>query len=175
MDEQATNDRHCVHSQLAAHGCDVIHLHNLTGDQEQDTDRGVPEGSTESEYIIEMTTLHSIDPSRYLPHDYGDQLHDGFIETVEEVLEGQPLVPHAPDDQTEAHREDHQAESIDSIHRPWHWDQLLPGHLLATIECEDGIIHCHLHTDYSLGIVRLELEKKKKKDDGLNCDYCLRQ
>lgn len=33
MDQQATNDSDCVHSQLAAHGCDVIHLHNLTSNQ----------------------------------------------------------------------------------------------------------------------------------------------
>lgn len=42
MDDQATNHSNSVHSQLAAHGCDVIHLHDLSGDQKQDADRGVP-------------------------------------------------------------------------------------------------------------------------------------
>lgn len=43
VDEQATDDCHCVHAQLATHACDVVHLHNLTSNQEQDTDRGIPE------------------------------------------------------------------------------------------------------------------------------------
>lgn len=104
----------------------------------------------------------SILPS-LLPHDYGDQPHDGFIETVKEVLEGLSLFPHAPDDQTEAHGEHHQAESIDSINRPWHWDHLLPRYLLATIDREYSVIHCHLHMDYSLCILRLELGLKKER------------
>lgn len=33
VDQQAANDSDCVHSQLAAHGCDVVHLHNLTSNQ----------------------------------------------------------------------------------------------------------------------------------------------
>ena len=43
VDEQPTNHCNCVHSQLAAHGCDVVHLHDLTSNQEQDTNRGIPE------------------------------------------------------------------------------------------------------------------------------------
>lgn len=42
MDDQATNHSDGVHSQLAAHGCDVFHFHDLSGDQKQDADRGVP-------------------------------------------------------------------------------------------------------------------------------------
>lgn len=111
-----------------------------------------------------INSIHSsIHQSWYLPHDYGDQPHDGFVETVKKVLEGLSLFLHAPDDQTEAHGEHHQAQSVDSVHRPWHWDHLLPGYLLATIECEYRVIHCHLHMDYSLGILRLELDFKKER------------
>lgn len=104
------------------------------------------------------------------PHDYSNQPHDGFIETVKEVLEGLSLLPHAADDQTETHGEHHQAQSIDSINCPWHGDHLLPGHLLATVQSEYGIIHRHRHMDYSLGIMRLELDflKKKERMDGLS-------
>lgn len=43
VNEQPTNHCNRVHSQLAAHGCDVVHLHDLTSNQEQDTNRGIPE------------------------------------------------------------------------------------------------------------------------------------
>lgn len=102
----------------------------------------------------------------HLPHDYGNQPHDGFIETVEEVLQGLSLFPHAPDDQTEAHGEHHQAKSIDSINHPWHWNHLFPGYLLAPIDCEYCVIHCHLHTYHSLGILCLKLDFKKRKRMG---------
>lgn len=42
VDEQATNDCHRVHCQLSTHGCNVVHLHDLTSNQEQDTDGGIP-------------------------------------------------------------------------------------------------------------------------------------
>lgn len=42
MDEQAGNYCDCVHSQLATHSCEVIHLHNLTSNQKQDTNWGIP-------------------------------------------------------------------------------------------------------------------------------------
>lgn len=42
VDDQSANHSNGVHSQLAAHGCDVIHLHNLSSDQKQDADRSVP-------------------------------------------------------------------------------------------------------------------------------------
>lgn len=100
-------------------------------------------------------------PCFNLPHDYGNQPHDGFIETVEKVLEGLPLLPHATDDQTKAHGKHHQTESVDPIHFPRHWDHLLPGYHLAAIDCEYCIIHCHCHLDYSLGILRLELFFRK--------------
>lgn len=44
VDEQPTDDGDCVHAQLASHGGDVLHLHDFTSNQEQDTNRGVPEG-----------------------------------------------------------------------------------------------------------------------------------
>lgn len=116
------------------------------------------------EFVIErsnsslyMNFHPSIHPSWYLPHDYSDQPHDSFIETVKEVLEGLSLFPHAPDDQAKAYGEHHQTKCIDSINRSRHWDHLLAGYLLATIECEYRVIHCHLHMDYPLGILRLEL------------------
>lgn len=42
MDDQTTNHSNGIHSQLASHGCDIFHLHDLSGDQKQDADRGVP-------------------------------------------------------------------------------------------------------------------------------------
>lgn len=114
-------------------------------------------------YLNIISVHQPIHPSLHLPHDYGNQPHDGFIETVEEVLEGLSLFPHAPNDQTKEHGEHHQAKSIDSVNRPWHWDHLLPGYVLATIECEYCVIHCYLHMDYSLGILRLELDFKKDR------------
>ncbi len=114
--------------------------------------------------VFILHQLHpSIHPSWYLPHDYGHQPHDGFIERVKEVLEGLSLFPHAPDDQSKADGEHHQTESIYSIDRPRNWDQLLPGNLLAIIEREYRLIHCHRHMDYSLGIVSLELDFNKER------------
>lgn len=51
VDQQAANDSDCVHSQLAAHGCDVVHLHNLTSNQKQDAYRGIPEDQRSSVII----------------------------------------------------------------------------------------------------------------------------
>lgn len=117
VDEQAANDSNSVHSQLAAHGCDVIHLHNLTGNQKEDADRGVPEGQRSSLFIrkIEMVRSSYTRYTRHLPHDYRDQPHDRFIETVKEVPEGLSLFPHASYDQTKAEGEHHQTKCIDSI------------------------------------------------------------
>lgn len=42
MDGQAANHSNGVHSQLAAHSCDVFHLHDLSGDQKQDANWSVP-------------------------------------------------------------------------------------------------------------------------------------
>lgn len=42
MHQQAADHRDGVHAQLTAHGRDVVHLHNLTGDQEEDAHRCVP-------------------------------------------------------------------------------------------------------------------------------------
>ena len=49
---------------------------------------------------------------------------------------GLSLLLHAADDQTEADGEHHQAEGVDSVHRPRHRDHLLPADLLAAVECE---------------------------------------
>lgn len=43
VDEQATNNRHCVHSQLTSHSWDIVHFYNFTSDQKQDTNGGIPE------------------------------------------------------------------------------------------------------------------------------------
>lgn len=43
VDEQASNDRHCVHAQLATHAGNVVHFYNFTRNQEQDTNRSIPE------------------------------------------------------------------------------------------------------------------------------------
>lgn len=51
VDQQATNDSDRVHSQLAAHGCDIVHLHNLTSNQKQDAYRSVPEDQRSSVFI----------------------------------------------------------------------------------------------------------------------------
>lgn len=115
MDKQATNDRDRVHSQLAPHGCDVIHLHNLTGNQKQDADRCVPEDQRGSPLIWKYNSSPMVHPSWYSPHDYRDQPHDRFIETVKEVPEGLSLFPHASYDQTKAEGEHHQTKCIDSI------------------------------------------------------------
>lgn len=112
-------------------------------------------------------TVHSTlasHPCWYLPHDYGDQPHDDFIETVKEVLEGLALLPHAPDDQTEADGEHHQAQRVDPINQPRDWDHLLPGDHLAAVECEYCVVHCHRHVDYSLGILRLELGRGRVEE-----------
>lgn len=97
----------------------------------------------------------------HLPHDDGHQPHDGFIETVEEVFEWLTLLPHAANNQTEAHGEHHQTKSVHSVHCTWHWDHLFSRYLMATIDSEYCIIHCHSNMDYSLGILRLELDFKK--------------
>lgn len=51
VDQQAANDSDRVHSQLAAHGCDIVHRHNLTSNQKQDAYRGVPEDQRSSVFI----------------------------------------------------------------------------------------------------------------------------
>lgn len=98
-------------------------------------------------------------PATYwdLPHDYCNQPHDRFIETVKEVPEGLSLFPHASYDQTKAEGEHHQTKCIDSINWSWYWDCLLSRYLLATIEREYRVIHCHRHMDYPLGILGLIL------------------
>lgn len=50
------------------------------------------------------------------PHDNGHQSHNGFIQTVEEVSQRSTLLFHVSNDETEAHGEHHQTQSIDSIH-----------------------------------------------------------
>lgn len=57
MDQQAANDSDCVHSQLASHGCDVVHLHNLASNQKQDAYRGVPEDQRSSVFIWKINQL----------------------------------------------------------------------------------------------------------------------
>lgn len=94
----------------------------------------------------------------HVPHDDGDQSHDGLVETVEEVLERLALFPHAADDQTEAHGEHHQAQSVDPVHRSRHRYHLLSSDLLAAIEREYGLVHRHLHVDHFLGVLCLVLE-----------------
>lgn len=123
-------------------------------------------GSLSGTVVTEHPTLHSTlslcirsSISRYLPHDYSDQPHNGFIETVKEVLERLPLFLHAPDDQTEADREYHHAESIEAINQARHWDQLLLGDPLAAVDWDQAVIHCNRNVDFSLGILRLELQR----------------
>lgn len=99
----------------------------------------------------------------YLPHYYGNQPHDGFIETVKEVSQRLPLFPHVPNDQTEAHGEHYQAQSVDSIYRTRHWDHLLPCDPLAPVDCKYRLIHSHLNADHSLGILGPKLYLKKIK------------
>lgn len=117
MYKQATNYSNCVHSQLATHGCNVVHLYDLTGNQKQDTNGGIPEEQMNAIINLELrgSTVYPFHLSWHLPHDYSDQPHDGFIETVKEVPEGLPLFPHAPYDQTKAEGEHHQTKCIDSI------------------------------------------------------------
>lgn len=66
-----------------------------------------------------------VDAYWYLPYDDSHQPHDGLVETVKEVFEGLSLLLHVPDDQTKANGEDHQAECVDSVDLPRHWDHLL--------------------------------------------------
>jgi len=67
VNQQATYDRHRIHPQLTTHSCNVVHLHNLTSNQEQDTNRGVPEdrwGFTNSQ-LNHLTPLTDNSPNTY--------------------------------------------------------------------------------------------------------------
>lgn len=123
---------------------------------------GISGCESTSEPVHSMST--PIHPSWYLPHNYSHKPHDGLIERVKEVFEGLTLLLHVPDDQTKAYGEHHQAERIDSIDRPRHWDHLLVCYHTAAIGCEYGVIHRHRHVDNLLGILRLELGLKRKMD-----------
>lgn len=46
MDHQANDNCDGVHAKLATHLCEIIHLHNLPSNEEQDTKWSIPEGST---------------------------------------------------------------------------------------------------------------------------------
>lgn len=101
-----------------------------------------------------MLVFPSVDSDWHSPYNYSHQPHDGLVETVKEVFQGLSLLLHVADDQTEANGEDHQAECVDSIDRPRHWDHLLTH---TAIGCEYCVVHYYLDVDYPLVILGLVL------------------
>lgn len=116
--------------------------------------------------VTELTVnlVHQETPSltvRSLPHDDGNQAHDGFIEAVKEIPQELALLLHIANYQTEEHGEDHQPEGIDPVHLTRHWYHLFPGDLhdlLGAIgRVEEGVVHRDRHMDRPLPIFGFEL------------------
>lgn len=52
VDEETNDDRHRVHPQLASHLGQVLHLHDLPSDQEEDANGSVPVGGEQEHDVI---------------------------------------------------------------------------------------------------------------------------
>lgn len=90
MDHQPTHYSDRIEAQLFPHGCGVIHLQDLAGDEEHDTKGEVP-------------YCHC--------HD----LHDGLIEALAEAHQGGPAVTHAAQHDAHGGGEHDDAQHVHAI------------------------------------------------------------
>ena len=96
VDSMAEDAGRDVFSQTCKQRAHVLHLDDLAGHEEHDTERRVPADGQEGSSCGTLVPADPLTRVLLLPHDPGHQHHGGLVEAVEEPDEDLPILPQLP-------------------------------------------------------------------------------